>query len=47
MPDSFERIKTSQGTFSISMDVKNEENKRVATRGSGPEDNIERMENDI
>lgn len=47
MPDLFERIKTSQDTFSISMDVKNEGNKRVATRCSGPEDNIERMENDI
>lgn len=47
MPDLFERIKTSQDTFSISMDVKNEENKRVATRCSGLEGNIERMGNDI
>lgn len=38
MPDLFERIKTSQDTFSISMDVKNEGNKRVATRCSGLEE---------
>ena len=47
MPDLFERIKTSQDTFSISMDVKNEGNKRVATQCSGLEDSVERMEDDI
>lgn len=47
IPDLFESIKTSQENFSISMDVKNEENKHLATRCSKLEDNIERMEDDI
>lgn len=47
IPDLFESIKTSQENFSISMDVKNEENKHLVTRCSELEDSLESMEDDI
>lgn len=47
MPNLFEIIKASQESFSINMDVKDEEKKQLAARCSELENNLESLEDDI
>lgn len=47
MPNLFETIKASQESFSINMDVKDEEKKQLVARCSELENNLESLEDDI